>query len=300
MWKNICAVLLAGMLVIAGAETHAQSSLSKEAQASLSALEDSLVTVADTMYSDALFPDLRAAKSEQFARQLVRALKIENSWSYPFDKLKKKINIIYPEDKTFRIFNWAIAPSDVTRRYYGAIQLPSSQLKLYGLIDHAVELGKGAADSVLTGGKWMGCLYYRIIDKEVDGHKIYTLFGLNSGNAQSNKKFLDALELTPSGPVFGAQIFGIRSEAYPSRRVSRFILEYKKDVNVSMNWDNDLNAIMFDRLVSQINDPNRKYTYVPSGQYDGFRWDGREWRLVQDLIPVMQLKDGEAPVEQPQ
>jgi hypothetical protein len=299
MWKKICAIALAGMLVFIGTESFAQGSLTKENQVVLTAMEDSLVIAADSMYS-AAFPEERLLRSERFARQLVRALKVENSWSYSFSKLGGKINIIYPEDKSFRIFNWAVAPADATRRYYGAIQLPAAQLKLYGLVDHSADLGKGVADSVLTGGRWMGCLYYRIIDKVVDGRKIYTLFGLNATNAQSNRKLLDALEITPTGPVFGAQIFGVRSETTPSQRVNRFILEYKKDVNISMNWDNDLNAIMFDRLVSQTNDPSRKYTFVPSGQYDGFRWTGTQWQMTQDLIPLLQLKDGEAPVGQPQ
>lgn len=299
MWKKICTVALAGMLVIMGAEGFAQGSLTRENQVTIGAMEDSLVIAADSMYN-AVFPEERLLRSERFARQLVRALKIENSWSYPFEKLRNKINILYPEDKAFRIFNWAVAPAEATRRYYGAIQLPASQLKLYGLVDHAADLGKGAADSVLSGGRWMGCLYYRIIDRTVEGRKIYTMFGLNASNAQSNRKLMDALEITTTGPVFGAQIFDVRSENIPSRRVNRFILEYKKDVNISMNWDNDLNAVMFDRLVSQTNDPSRKYTFVPSGQYDGFRWTGTMWKLQQDLIPILQLKDGEAPVGQPQ
>jgi hypothetical protein len=270
----------------------------RAAAAVIKAVEDSLLLTADSMYY-AVLPEERILQSEKFARQLVRALKVRDSWSYPFDKLAKKINILYPDGKAFRIFNWAIALTDITRRYYGAIQVPSEQLKLYGLVDHSNELGKGAPDSVLTGGKWMGGIYYRIIPKEVDGRTLYTLFGHNAASQVSTRKFLDVLEMTPAGPRFGAQIFDIRSENFPTRRVNRFVLEYKKDVQASMNWDTEMNAIFFDRLASQVNDPNRKYTFIPSGQYDGFRWDGRQWQFVQDLIPVLQLKDGEAPIGQP-
>lgn len=298
MFKNICAVALVAAFAMAGTQARGQGSLTKEGRQEIQAVEDSLLVVADSMYT-ATFPEQRLVLSERFARQLVRALKVGNSWSYPFEKLGQKINIIYPEDKAFRIFNWAIASSDVNRRYYGAIQMPGEQLKLYGLVDHSEDLGKGAADSVVTGSRWMGALYYRIIDKEVNGTKIYTLFGVNAGSITSNKKFLDALQFTDRGPLFGAQIFGIRSQNFPTQRVNRFILEYKKDVQVSMNWDGDLNAIFFDRLMSEINDPGRKYTFVPSGQYDGFRWENNEWKFYQDLIKPLQLKDGEAPVDQP-
>lgn len=292
------AILLASSLLfsLVASPSCAQSETSSKAL--LASMEDSLMVTADSMYYAPL-PDERMAHSEQFARQLVRALKITDSWSFPFEKLAGKINILYPDNKEFRIFNWAIAPTETTRRYYGAIQLPGTKLKLYGLVDYSNELGKGAADSVLKGGKWMGGLYYRIIAKDVDGHRYYTLFTLNGASLLSTRKFLDVLELTPDGPVFGAPIFGIRSENFPSRKVNRFVLEYKKNVQVSMNWDADMNAIFFDRLTSEVNDPNRKYTFIPSGQYDGFRWSGNQWLLVPDLIPVLQLKDGEAPIGQP-
>ena len=105
--------------------------------------------------------------------------------------------------------------------------------------------------------------------------------------------------ITENGPVFGAQIFNIRSQNNPDQRVQRFILEYKKQVQASLNWEEENKVIYFDRLESETNDPGRKYTYVPSGQYDGFRWVDGYWNFIQDLIPVDALKDGAAPVPQP-
>jgi hypothetical protein len=60
-----------------------------------------------------------------------------------------------------------------------------------------------------------------------------------------------------------------------------------------------MQLVYFDRLASDVNDPNRKYTYVPSGQYDGFKWEGDQWQFKQDLIPVQDLGDGKAPDGQP-
>jgi hypothetical protein len=48
-----------------------------------------------------------------------------------------------------------------------------------------------------------------------------------------------------------------------------------------------------------VNDTNRKYTFVPSSQYDGFKWENGKWNLVQDLIPAQTLKDGQAPTPKP-
>ena len=270
----------------------------QDLQQQLELMEDTLVNTANSMYG-AFIPDERSIYNEKFVKQLVKALNIKRSYEYPFKKLSEKINIVESPDRSFRMFNWAIAPTDVTRRYYGAIQMPGEELKLYPLIDYTASLGKGAEDSVLSGGKWYGALYYRIMPQEVGDKTVYTLFGLNASSAISNKKVLEPMVLTPTGPVFGAQVFNIRSQNNRAQRVNRFIIEYKKAAQASMNWDADMNAIYFDRLESDVNDPNRKYTYVPTGQYDGFKWYDGQWNLVENLIPIDVRKDGEAPVPSP-
>ncbi len=258
-------------------------------------MEDSMLLNIDSMYT-AIIPDTRLFYCEKFVHQLVRTLKIPNSYYYAFGKIEKKISIMYPDDKSFRIFNWQIVPTDVTRRYYGAIQMEGEELKLYPLVDYTTELGKTAADSVLTNGKWFGALYYRIITHEVSGKPVYTLFGLNASNPISNKKVMDPMSITPDGPVFGAAIFNMTGDKdLKFGSIYRFIMEYKKEVQASMNWDDDLKTVFFDKLVSQANDPNRKYTFVPSGEYDGFKWDNEQWNYITNLIPIQNLKDGEAP-----
>ncbi|MES2702286.1 MAG: hypothetical protein V4649_06585 [Bacteroidota bacterium] len=264
----------------------------------LQIMEDSLLRTADSMFN-AFLPDAHLTYSERFARQLVRTLKIPNSYLYPFDTLGKLVNIIEADDKAFRVFNWAIAPTPATKRYYGAIQMAGEQLKLYGLLDYTEQMGKGAEDSVLTKGKWFGALYYRIMSQQVQGRKVYFLFGYNAGSMVSNKKVLDPLIIDERGVTFGAPVFGVASNNFPKQRINRFILEYKKDVQVSMNWNQDRQAIIFDNLVSQMNDPNRKYTFIPSGQYDALRWDNGMWNYMRDVMPVTILKDGDAPDEAP-
>ncbi len=290
MLNKVLSVLLLSLFV--------STARAQDNKAMLKAIEDSLVIAIDTMYERRI-PDEMPMMNERIVKQLVRALKIEGSYYYPFDSLSKRINIIYPEDKSFRIFNWAIAPEENTRRYYAAMQMKSETLKLYPLIDCSGDLGKMAEDTVLTKGKWFGVIYYRILTKEVDGKKIYTMFGANTASPIISRKIMEPMEITENGPVFGAPMFNIRSKNNPEQRISRFILEYKKFAQVALNWDADMNAVYYDHLESEVNDPNRKYTYVPSGQYDGLRWADGYWNMVQDLIPIDALKDGAAPVPQP-
>jgi hypothetical protein len=257
-------------------------------------MEDSLVQSADSMFYT-MIPDFRTEYCEQFVKQLIRTLKINGSYYYPFDSLVKKVNIIYPEDKSFRIFNWAIAYSDVRLRYYAAIQMKGEELNLTPLYDNSDLLAKTDEDKVFGPKEWIGGLIYNIITKRVDNENVYCLLGINDGNPISTKKFIDPLIFTDKGPRFGAPIFAIGSDKNPNQGVNRFILEYKKGVSIGMNWDEEHNAILFDDIASQINDPNRKYTYIPTGQYNGLRWSRGKWKFVNNLIPVLELKDGEAP-----
>lgn len=297
MMKTSAFFMAVALMLIASTRVFSQGIAPQDLE-KFHIMEDSLLVTADSMY-EAFLPDTHIGYSERFVRQLVHALKIPNSWQYPFDKLREKINIIAADDNSFRIFNWEITPSNITKRYYGAIQMPGEKLKLIGLNDYTEEVGKGAEDSILTGGKWFGALYYRIMSNEVQGRKVYTLFGFNASSALSNRKLLDALYFEDGRVIFGAPIFNVASQNFPRRRVNRFILEYKKDVQVSMNWNDEKKMIVFDHLTSQVNDPHRKYTFAPSGQYDGLKWDHETWNYLKDLIPVTILKDGEAPDDQP-
>jgi hypothetical protein len=271
----------------------AQEGNAAPAIASISQMEDSLLLYADSIYL-APIPDTRLYYNDKFVKLLIRALKTPNSYEYAFPKLDARMHIlIAPADKSFRMFNWVIAaPNDEDRRYYGAIQMPGETLKLYGLADYSDKLAASGEDSVLTGGKWYGALYYNILSREVDGEKVYMMLGVNESSRISKKKLLDPMIITDKGPKFGLPIFTLTSKR-TNQPIQRFVLEYKKSVNVSLNWDEEKKLIFYDRLTSE--DPNRKYTYVPTSQYDGFKWQNDKWTLVKDILPMMELKDGQAP-----
>lgn len=286
-------ILLSSISIFTSNTSNAQSKNNEDYEL-LKKMEDSLVRSADSMFYT-MIPDFRTEYCEQFVKQLIRTLKINGSYYYPFDSLGKKVNIIYPEDKIFRIFNWPIAYTDVRLRYYAAIQLKSEDLKLVPLYDNSDLLSKTDEDKILGPKEWIGGLIYNIITKKVEDDNVYCLLGLNDGNPISTKKFIDPLTFTENGPRFGAPIFAIGSDKNPEQSVNRFVLEYKKGVSVGMNWDEEHKAILFDDIASQINDPNRKYTYIPTGQYNGLRWVRDKWKLAYNLIPVQERKDGEAP-----
>src|SRR6186997_583945 len=80
--------------------------------------------------------DDRFVADSIFTRMLVRALRIKNSFYYPFDSLQT-ISIQYSPDSVFRIFTWQLVINENVIRQHGAIQMKTydGSLKLYPLID---------------------------------------------------------------------------------------------------------------------------------------------------------------------
>ena len=53
--------------------------------------------------------------------------------------------------------------------------------------------------------------------------------------------------------------------------------------------------ILFDHLVSETNEPGKRYTLIPDGDYEGFKWTNGQWLHI-DKVFDFKLKDGEAPI----
>ena len=63
-----------------------------------------------------------------------------------------------------------------------------------------------------------------------------------------------------------------------------------------MNYDPELDVIIVDHLTSESDEPEKKFTYVPDGDYEGFKWEKGQWVHVDKLFNQT-LKDGEFPQE---
>ncbi len=255
----------------------------------------SLFLFADTFL---YFPiaEYRERANERFIPMLVDLLRNPNSFYDPLDTLRSRINIIYPEDSAFRIFNWEVKVADNIVRYYGAIQMRSSQMKLYPLFDYSPALTESPEDSALSDGKWYGSIIYRIKKiKLPDGNDAYMTFGINRAEALSNKKILDVLVVIDQKPIQ----WGIPFINTPEGVVHRYIIEYNKMANVSMNYDEERKIIYFDQTRSEINNDKVKYTQIPVGDYSGFRWNGTSWNFVPEIVNFVEYQEGQIPITEP-
>ena len=259
--------------------------------------EDTLKALAKDVIVDSLTAG-RMRSDSLFVRTLVRGLQVKNSFYYPFDSVQG-IGKIYAPDSAFRIFTWSLSFDDYYARQRGAIQLKTADgsLKLIPLRDYS-EFTDKAVDSMRTKNNWIGAVYYNIIKTEYNGKPYYTLFGFDDYSVRSNKKWIDVLSFDNTGqPRFGDD-FTFEKDSVKRPVQQRYFIEYKKDASTFVNYDPDLKLIIVDHLVSESNEPDKPYTFIPDGDYEGFAWKGGKWQHI-DKVFNYKLEDGQAPVPDP-
>ena len=224
----------------------------------------------------------RAIADSIFTRSLVNALKVPYSFSYPFDSLKT-ISRLYAPDSSFRIITWHVMKDFSYYRQKGAIQYHTKDgsLKLIPLYDYSA-FTENPVDSVRNNKQWIGAVYYNIVQKTFNNKKYYTLIGYDANDARSSKKWIDVLTFDEKNqPVFGGRYFNYpNDETKPLQPAFRFCLEYKKEANARLNYDADLDMITFAKLTSENGEPENKYTLIPIGSFEGFRWVNGKWIYV--------------------
>ena len=273
--------LLSAFLLFLIAEA-ATAQVNSYSQKKLKTYEDSLYKLNDTII-DGNRQYTRQTACYAFIKTLVRALKTPDSFTYPFDSLKH-ISILTAPDKSFRIFSWELLlDGNEGYRYFGAIQINNKKLQLFPLFDYSEHI-TNIEDTVTDNNKWFGVLYYNIVEKKSFGKKYYTLFGWYGNTLKSTKKIVDVLTFKNNKPVFGAPVFELKSKD-KTKTIDRFVIEYKKDAAVRLNYDKDFDKIIFDHLVPESGGSANDYTtYIPDGTYEGFKFKRGKWRYIENVF----------------
>lgn len=289
--------LLSGIAFTLSMAAFSQRSISAADRQQLEKKEDSLKRWSKAMVfgKDA---SERFRADSNFVRVLVRALRTPNSFYYPLDSVA--ISKLYSPDSAFRIFTWQLMKDEYVYLQKGAIQMktPDGSLKLFPLHDVSMFTGK-PTDSARTRENWIGAIYYRIIMKTHNNKKYYTLLGFDDFSPASNKKWLEVLTFNERGePVFGGPFISHKGDsAAKAKTMSRFNIQYKKEAKTFFNYDPELDMIVFDHLISETDEPERKETFIPDGDFEGFKWQNGQWVHVSKVFNF-QLKDGEFPMDE--
>ncbi|MBA3647228.1 MAG: hypothetical protein H0W62_01545 [Chitinophagales bacterium] len=249
--------------------------------------EDSLRILSDSLI-DGKTAEKRLHAGFDFIKMLVQSLNQSESFQYSFDSLKR-ISILYPDDRHFRIFCWALPLTERTYRYYGVIQMnDKNKTVLFPFFDYSEHIQQ-PSDTITSAQKWYGALYYKMVKVKSGSKTYYTLFGWNQNTLKSKKKLIEILWFDENGsPQFGAPVFQFSKNEYPAV-AKRFIIEYKNDAKVSLNYDEDHHIIIFDHLVPENHGEEGIHEkYVPDGSYEGFEWKNGKWRYVENVFTATQ------------
>lgn len=294
-------ILLCSILLIAVLENEKADAqrLTKENLQLLQKLEkQSAPDCSEMINGDHWFK--RFLADSAFIRGFVNALKIKNSFDYPFKEFKT-ISKLYPPDSSFRIFTWQLMKDFTYYRQKGAIQMRTKDgsLKLFPLFD--ISSFTPSPDDSVRGPNWIGAIYYNIIEKTLDdGKKVYTLLGYDENGPRSYKKWMEILTFDDEGkPSFGgSQYFRFEPDSgFKPRKVTRLGIEYKKESLMRLVYEAETDMVVYDHLISENGEPENRYTYVSDGSYEGLKWVGDAWQHIPKIEHLV-LKNGQAPLEQ--
>lgn len=238
--------------------------------------EDSLMHLGKTFIND---DDEMERKNANYAfiKTLVSALKIPNSFLYPFDSVKS-ISILNSPDNRFRIFSWPVLNGDGSYRFYGAIQMNTGgNLLLFPLNDRSSGI-KSPEDSVTTNLKWFGAEYYKIVP--VYSPKFYyVLLGWKGNTTKSTKKVIEVLTFKDDKPMLGLPVFDGNGKTR-----KRVVFEYTRQASMLLRYEPIQNLIVFDHLAPP--DPkfkDQKDLYGPDLTYDGYKFKNGRWVYLENL-----------------
>ncbi len=278
--------------VLSSAQAQAQSragAIAAEDLAYLQQMEDSVGLLGHAAINDSLAENRFLACREMIPR-LVKALKRPNSFSYPFEQLQS-VSIQYPADSSFRVFTWQLTVSPGEYRFYGAIQLNTSDLQLFPLVDRSFEIEEeDASQAELTADKWYGALYYNIRQVEVAEQPYYLLFGFDGNTGIERRKLVEVLTFKDGKPAFGAPVFTDTT----GTTHHRLMIEYLADASVSLNYDEVEQKIVFDHLMPIQNPYGDGMVGVPDGTYEAYELRDGRWHHISKL-PTQILDEAPRP-----
>jgi hypothetical protein len=247
--KRFLSLVLVLFCLQVAAQRKSDSKAAAAAPSPIAQIEESIKDYAlGIMNAEDMIDRFRA--DSLFTRGLVQALRQPNSFQYRFDSLTT-ISKIYA---------------------------PDSSLKLFPLFDHS-DYSDNPFDSIRTPANWIGAVYYGIVQKSFNNKQFYTLLGYDESNARSTKKWMEVLHFDAAGkPQFGGRFFTYTQDSIkPAQPAFRFCLEFKKQAGAKFNYDPELDKIVFAHLVSETGEVKERFSLIPYGTYEGFRWQNGKW-----------------------
>jgi hypothetical protein len=248
----------------------------------LSVFEQKVIALGKTIVTDSLMEN-RMAAAVQLAKELPVQLRESGSFSYPFDSVQT-LSILYPSDSTFRIITWQLYVDVDDYRYFGFIQTNEAKPRVIVLKDKSKDMEDVSLDyEVMTADNWYGALYYKIMSFETPEGMKHLLFGYDGYQFFNKRKILEVLTVSNGQFIFGAPVLGGPDPGRSDQIKNRMLLQYAAGSHVTLNYDPELDIIIYDNLVPQ-SSINGRPAWVPDGSYKAFRLEKGLWTYVDKVF----------------
>lgn len=247
----------------------------------LEELETQIADLSAELSKERMTDSLMEAKNNQIAKLVEQAISKPESFEYPFSQVKT-MGFIYSPDRAFRIISWVIPLSEFRHKYTAYIQYYEGKEKKYRfvkLLDNPNDIAN-IDTKTLSPENWYGALYYKVIERKYKKEKVYVVLGYDLGNAFSKKKYIDVIKFNRNGTIdLGASVFELKD-----KKPKRIVLEYNREANVSVNYNDQSELIIYDHL-SPIQDglEGQPQYYGPDMSYDALKYKRGRWVLVTDV-----------------
>jgi hypothetical protein len=268
--------------------------------------EDSLKYYSEKVLSSDQEND-KSINNRLFTKLFIKVLNQDDSYSFPFDSLKKISKLTAP-DNTFKIFTWGYKKDDGTYSYSGVIRQREAEVKKVIVLKDRSDMIENPEIQSLNQDNWYGAIYYQIVLTKKEGKKYYTLLGWDGNNFLTQKKLIDVIWFRSNDRVvFGANIF----KKYKDK-AQRVIFEFSSRCTMRLHYEKQMvrvvkrskdkkstsekvkksNMIVFDRL-SPIDNRTSSSMADLTGQYqfyapetnivDAFVFENGRWVLFKDV-----------------
>ena len=248
----------------------------------LPAFQDSLLSLSKQFINNESEPE-RYNANYQFIKTLVEALKEPKSFYFEFDSLKT-ISIVNAPDKKFRIFTWHVLNDDGSYRFYGTIQLNTSdgKLKLFPLSDYSAFIQNPATQELKTE-EWFAAQYYQVVEvNQTTANPYYVLLGWKGKNTNSTQKVIEVLRFVNGIPYFGLAVFDGNTQYAGNKRI---IFEYSREVSMYLKYDYTKEQLVFDHLAPINSEFKNDYSkYGPDMTYDAFQVSKGRLKFQSNLV----------------
>jgi hypothetical protein len=219
------------LIVVAGTDLLAQKQKAVDIQTPST---DSLMLAANIMYNGKT--DMaKYEANDKFIRLLKKDLREENSFDFVYDSIRI-LSVIYPNDKKFKAFTWNLPLDNYKNEIFGLFMVFSEKSRNYKIIelrDVSNEIINPEKE-ILKNGLWYGAVYYQLIEKKVDGKKVYTIIGWHPTNGLYQQKIIDVITFDRNDePVFGRLMF--RGKGFSGNK--RIIFRYSDKIAMKLRFE---------------------------------------------------------------